>query len=158
MSRDAAGRMRQAGAEDAPALLSLWEGMVEEMGFDGDEAVAWRGHALAFVTRSAADPDGVRLPVVEVDGELVASAVGTLETGVPNPHSPTGRGVRLANVFTLPTHRGRGHATGLIEDVIAWAQRIGADRIDLSATPEGLRTYERLGFTLASAPRMKRML
>jgi GNAT superfamily N-acetyltransferase len=156
VSHDADGRLRQARAEDAPALLSLWEGMFEEMGSPG--SAAWRGHALAFVTRSVADPAAVRLPVVEVAGEIVASAVGTVETGVPNPRSPTGRGVRLANVVTLPDHRGRGHATELIEDVIAWAERIGADRIDLSASPEGVRTYERLGFTLASAPRMKRML
>ena len=77
---------------------------------------------------------------------------------MPNPHSPTGRGVRLANVFTLPDRRGRGYATQLIGDVIAWAERLGVDRIDLSATADGQRTYERLGFTLTTAPRMKKML
>lgn len=29
------------------------------------------------------------------------------------------------------------------------------DRVDLSATPEGQRLYEKLGFTVTSAPRMK---
>ena len=89
----------------------------------------------------------------------MASAVGTVEVGVPNPHSPTGYGVRLANVFTLPAHRGRGYAPQLIGDVIGWARAVWASTASTSAPrADGQRTYERLGFTLASAPRMKRML
>jgi hypothetical protein len=46
----------------------------------------------------------------------------------------------------------------LIQDVISWARTIAADRIDLSATEQGQRIYQRLGFTLTSAPRMKLVL
>lgn len=96
---------------------------------------------------------------MEVGGVVVAAAVGTIEIGVPNPLCPRGRVVRLANVITLPTHRGRGHATDLVLDVIAWAEVVvGADRVDLSATPGGRRIYERLGFVVTSAPRMKLVL
>jgi hypothetical protein len=45
-----------------------------------------------------------------------------------------------------------------VHEVIAWAAGVDADRIDLSATPEGQRIYEQLGFTLTSAPRMKLVL
>lgn len=45
-----------------------------------------------------------------------------------------------------------------MRDVVAWAETIGADWIDLSATPDGRRIYEQLGFTLTSAPRMKQIL
>jgi GNAT superfamily N-acetyltransferase len=96
--------------------------------------------------------------VIEVYGELVATAIGTLETGVPNPQCVRGRTVRLANVITLPEHRGQGHGSALVLDVVAWARSIAADRLDLSATPAGQRIYERLGFTLTSAPRMKLVL
>jgi GNAT superfamily N-acetyltransferase len=72
--------------------------------------------------------------------------------------SPTGRAVRLVNVITLPDHRGRGYATELISDVIDWARRIAADRIDLSGTPDGQRIYQRLGFEPTSAPRTKLVL
>jgi len=41
---------------------------------------------------------------------------------------------------------------------INWAEVVDADRVDLSATPEGQRIYERVGFTLTSAPRMKLVL
>lgn len=39
--------------------------------------------------------------------------------------------------------------------VVTWARDIGADRVDLSATPEGERVYELAGFRRASAPRLK---
>jgi GNAT superfamily N-acetyltransferase len=90
-------------------------------------------------------------PAIEADGELVATAIGTLETGVLNPQCARGRTVRLANVIALPGHRGHGHATMLTLDIVAWARSIGADRVDLSATPVGQRIYEKLGFTVTSA-------
>nr|WP_200962738.1 GNAT family N-acetyltransferase [Terrabacter sp. Soil810] len=96
--------------------------------------------------------------MVEVDGVVIAAAIGTLELGVPNPHCPRGRAVRLANVITVPEHRGRGFGTLLVGDVVEWARSIDADRVDLSATPDGRRVYERAGFTLTSAPRLKLVL
>jgi hypothetical protein len=45
-----------------------------------------------------------------------------------------------------------------VDFVVRWARSIQADRVDLSATPEGRRLYEGAGFVLASAPRMKLML
>jgi GNAT superfamily N-acetyltransferase len=88
----------------------------------------------------------------------VATAIGTLEIGVPNPQCVRGRTVRLANVITVREHRGRGHGTMLVLDVLAWARSIAADRVDVSATPAGQRLYETLGFTMTSAPRMKLVL
>ena len=93
--------------------------------------------------------------LIEVGGAIVATAIGTLELGVPNPQCIKGRTVRLANVITLAEHRGHGHGTTLVLDVLGWARSVDADRVDLSATPEGQRLYERLGFTMTSAPRMK---
>jgi GNAT superfamily N-acetyltransferase len=66
--------------------------------------------------------------------------------------------VRLANVITLPAHRGRGYGTLLVLHVIEWARSIEADRVDLSATPDGQRIYERAGFKRTTAPRMKLIL
>ncbi len=66
--------------------------------------------------------------------------------------------MRLANVITLGEHRGRGYGATLVLDVLNWARSIDADRVDLSATPEGQRLYEKLGFAMATAPRMKLIL
>jgi GNAT superfamily N-acetyltransferase len=115
----------------------------------------WRSHAAEWFARFANDPSSARFPVIEVDGAIVATAIGTLELGVPNPQCTRGRTVRLANVITLPGHRGRGYGATLVLDVLDWARSIDADRVDLSATPEGQRLYAKLGFTITSAPRMK---
>lgn len=150
------GRLRPARAEDGAQLLRLWALLFDEGGTTSEEP--WKGHAREWFTRYVDDTRNARFPAIEVDGEVVATAVGTLEIGVPSPQCVRGRTVRLANVITLPEHRGQGHGTTLVLDVVAWARSIAADRVDLSATPAGQRIYEKLGFTMTSAPRMKLVL
>ncbi len=115
-----------------------------------------RARARRWFARYVDDDSSTRISVFDFQGELVATAIGTVELGVPNVLYPKGRTVRLANVITLPWHRGQGYATALVRDVIAWV--MDADRVDLSATSEGQRIYEQLGFSFISAPRMKLVL
>lgn len=147
------GRLRAATAHDCVELLGLWALLFDEGNTTPE--VPWRGHAAEWFTGVVDDPSNARFPVIEVDGAIVATAIGTLELGVPNPQCIKGRTVRLANVITLAEHRARGHGTTLVLDVLDWARAVDADRVDLSATPEGQRLYEKLGFTMTSAPRMK---
>lgn len=149
------GVVRSATADDGPRMLFLWAALFDE----GDAAtLPWKTHASQWFDRFVNDSATARFPVIEADGEIVAAAIGTLEIGVPNPYCLQGRVVRLANVMTLPKHRGHGYGTALVLDVINWAKGVDADRVDLSSTPEGQRIYEKVGFTLTSAPRMKLVL
>lgn len=150
------GHQRTATADDATQLLRLWAMLFEHD--DSSVGQQWTIHATEWFDRLVDAASSARFPVIEVNGVIVATAIGTLETGVPNPHSPRGRSVRLANVFTLPQYRGRGRGTRVVSDVIDWAGAIKADRVDLSATPEGQRLCERVGFINTSAPRMKLVL
>ncbi|HJQ03286.1 MAG TPA: GNAT family N-acetyltransferase [Jatrophihabitans sp.] len=150
------GRLRQAHRDDAARLLSLWQALFDEL--PGSPSTDWQQPALDWFFAFVDDPAGARIPVIDVAGEVVASAIGVVELHVPNPMSPTGRAVRLVNVITLPDHRGRGYATELIQDIIEWARGIAADRIDLSATEQGQRIYQRLGFQPTASPRMKLVL
>jgi GNAT superfamily N-acetyltransferase len=150
------GRLRTATARDCVELLRLWALL-----FDEDNAAPeqpWRSHASDWFARFVEDPSNAHFPVIEVAGATVATAIGTLELGVPNPQCTKGRTVRLANLITLAEHRGHGYGTMLVLDVLEWARSVDADRVDLSATPEGQRLYSRLGFTMTSAPRMKLVL
>ena len=149
------GRLRTATAEDGAQLLRLWALLFDDDGTTSGEP--WEGHALEWVTRHVGDTRNARFPAIEVDGELVATTVGTLEANVPNPQCPRGRVVRLANVMTLPGHRGHGHGTRLTLDVMVGAVD-RRDRVDLSATPAGQRICQKLGFTVTVAPRMKLVL
>jgi GNAT superfamily N-acetyltransferase len=156
MTLPAEKRIRDAVMKDGSRLVALWELLFDET--DGTAQPLWRSNALAWFARVVGDSRAACFPVAEVDGSIVATAIGTLELGVPNPYCPRGRTVRLANVVTLPAHRGNGYATLLVRGVIEWARAVDADRVDLSATREGQRIYERAGFVPTSAPRMKLVL
>jgi ribosomal protein S18 acetylase RimI-like enzyme len=156
MSSPPTDRIRAATAADVAQMLVLWALVFDE--FDTAPGTRWRQHAQEWFTRLVEDRTTARFPVIEVDGDIVATAIGTLELGVPNPQCRRGRTARLANVITLPEHRGRGYGTLLVRDVIGWARSIDADRVDLSATPDGQRLYEKLGFNLTKSPRMKLVL
>lgn len=156
MSTPAIGGVRAATAADAAQLLRLWALVSDDAG--PDSSTTWRQHAHSWFTRQVEDRTVAWFPVIEVDGVLVATAIGTLELGVPNPHCPRGRAVRLANLITVPEYRGKGYGTLLVLAVIEWARSIDADRVDLSATAPGQRLYERAGFTPTQAPRLKLVL
>lgn len=143
---------RDARAADLDRLVELWATLFDEQPpLHGD----WVEHARAWFAAVVEDRASAVFPVIEVDGRPMACAIGTLELGVPNPQSPRGRVVRLANVVTVPEHRGHGFGTAVVQRVVDWARSIDADRVDLSATPLGQRIYQRAGFVLTSAPRMK---
>jgi GNAT superfamily N-acetyltransferase len=150
------GRLRTATTHDSAELLHLWALLFDEGDAASEEP--WRRHAVQWFARFIDDPRSAHFPVIEVNGAIVATAIGTLELGVPNPQCVRGRTVRLANVITRPEHRGRGHGATLVLDVLDWARSIDADRVDLSATPDGQRLYTKLGFMMTSAPRMKLVL
>jgi GNAT superfamily N-acetyltransferase len=119
-------------------LLRLWALLFDEGNAAPDER--WRSHAAEWFTRAVNEPRSARFPVIEVDGSIVATAIGTLELGVPNPHCIRGRTVRLMNVITLAEHRGHGYGTRLILDVVEWARSIDADRaMSLSRVEDRLR-------------------
>lgn len=136
--------------------MQLWATAFERDGTSTDSP--WQANAREWLERHLDDAGNVRFSVIEVGDEIVATAVGTLEIGVPNPYSMRGRTVRIANVITSPQHRRQGHGAALVLDLVVWARSISADRVDLSASPDGQRLYERLGFVVTSAPRLKLVL
>jgi len=148
--------LRIATPDDGTQLVRLWALLFDED--DSAQGELWRGHAREWFAQFVTRPDAARFPLINIDGQIVATAIGTLEFGVPNPQCPRGRTVRLANVITLSGHRGAGYGTLLVENITEWARSIDADRVDLSATPEGQRIYTRAGFVRTSAPRMKLVL
>ncbi|CCH77183.1 putative acetyltransferase [Nostocoides japonicum T1-X7] len=146
---------RDAGPADIDQLLLLW-GLL--FGETAEVQAPWRGHARRWFQDVAESADSACVPVIAIGGTVVACAVGTLQSGVPNPLCPRGRAVHLANVVTLPEHRRCGHGSALVDRVVRWARSIDADRVDLSATAEGQSIYARAGFTPTTAPRMKLIL
>ena len=52
----------------------------------------------------------------------------------------------VLSVFTENEYRGKGLCTKLMQNLIAYGKEHGLGRIDLSATNDGYRIYEKLGF------------
>jgi GNAT superfamily N-acetyltransferase len=92
-------------------------------------------------------PRNARFAAIEAEGELVATAIATLEIGVPTPVRP-GAHCAPRERHHLPDHRGHVHGTILARHVMSRARSIAADRIGLSATAPGQRIYEKPGFTV----------
>lgn len=148
--------LRTAASADEADLLRLWALVFDELVTAPPSL--WQANAREWLERHLDAGDTVRFSVIEIGGKIVATAIGTLELGVPNPQCLRGRTVRIANVITSPEYRRQGHGATLVLDLVTWARAIGADRVDLSSTADGRRLYERLDFVMTSAPRLKLIL
>ena len=74
--------------------------------------------------------------VGSLDGDPVAVGLGVL----------FGEAGWVGNIAVRPDHRRRGYGTAVTEAVVSWLQARGARTVLLTATVEGSKTYERIGF------------
>jgi GNAT superfamily N-acetyltransferase len=65
---------------------------------------------------------------------------------LPSPIALDGRKAVIANMYTLPEYRKKGIATELMRLQIEEAKMRGVKIINLSATADGRKVYEKLGF------------
>ncbi len=150
-------RIRRATRADADALVALRALMFEAMGTDPAalEAPTWRLAARDWFL-DAVDAAAVWVVVAEVDGEVVAGAVGEVTALIPGPGCPNGSVGLVSNVATLPEHRGQGLAAACTDDLLAWfRERTDVTRVDLFATPAGARIYTPRGFVANGFPAMR---
>lgn len=147
-------RVRQAELRDVESLVELRALMFTAMGTSGVEQVGWRQEAAKWFTFRLPSP-AVHVVVVEVDGVVVAVAMGTHRDSAPSPTSPSGGDVLVSNVVVRPEHRRRGHARRALLGVLAWVQELGVGRVELVATGEGRGLYEGAGFRESCFPLMR---
>lgn len=88
----------------------------------------------------------VRGCVAEEGGEIVAGALLQLKEALPNPLSPQAVRGYLFNVYTVPTHRGRGLGRRLTETLLAVARGQGVGMVDLHASKDAEALYRSMGF------------
>jgi len=79
--------------------------------------------------------------------QMVVAGAGIFFADFP-PHwmDPQPLRAYVLNVYTAPSHRGKGYAKLLMEQVIAECTKRSVPTVILHASPQGRPVYERLGF------------
>lgn len=116
-----APQIRDAGPQDAPALLQLWA----DTSRGAESSPRAQEDAERALAGIAASPDE-RLIVAEVEGRLVAALQLTR-----GPISPLVRDAVVHTSFLLvdPEHRRHGYAHALMEVAVSWAEEKGVTQV-----------------------------
>ena len=84
--------------------------------------------------------------IAEKEGEIISAGFLVIGERPAGRAFPTGITGTLINIVTYPGYRRAGYATQVVRTLIADARESGASAIDLNATEQGLRLYEKEGF------------
>ena len=145
-------RIRTASPADLDAIVEL-----EALCFPPAEAAdhdaiaarlaAYPDHVWLAVEDDPDDPDGPERPVAGVNGmctdlpDLTDEMFSRAEL-----HEPDGAWQMIFSVMTAPDRRGEGLAAALVKHVVAEARASGRRGAVLTAKPELVGFYARLGF------------
>ncbi|WP_222121676.1 GNAT family N-acetyltransferase [Microbacterium sp. BH-3-3-3] len=138
------------------ALVRLRAHMFEAMGIV-ENSHEWQDNAREWFTNKVTD-QSYGIFVLEVDGEVVACAMGGMRDVAPSPAVPDGGDAVISNVCTDAAHRGHGYGRTVFDAVMSWARQMGVARVELMATPSGQSIYERAGFSVVRFPAMRASL
>ncbi len=84
--------------------------------------------------------------VAAVDGKIIAGAGVCFYEKPPGISGGVGIAGYVTNVYTLPEYRGKGISTKLMLVLTNFARDLGADKLHLGSTEDGLNVYKKVGF------------
>jgi GNAT superfamily N-acetyltransferase len=102
--------------------------------------------AIAAWLRERLDSAAFGAYVAEIDGQLVGSGGITIYDVPPGPGGPHTLEAYVMSMYTLPSHRGRGVAGAVLDEMIEFARAAGAGLVWLRASAMGRPVYVRAGF------------
>ncbi len=144
--------LRRATVDDAHDLMRLRGLMHESMGGDASDP-KWRTATEAAFARRLLLADFVAF-VVEVADRPVCSGAVWIEEHLPSPRQMDGRRGYIASMSTEPAARRQGYGEQVFVALMRWFTEQGIVRVDLRATDDGRRLYERFGFRLLGGATM----
>jgi len=126
----------------------MGEGTVEELDHMAEVARPWLARALA---------DGSYHHWLALDRSgRVAGGGGVLLCPWPaNPKDPCIERAVILNVYTEKEFRKRGIARQIVLAIMAWIKKRGLRGVNLHASDEGRRLYEKLGFEATNEMRLR---
>ena len=126
----------------------MGEGTVEDLDRMVAVTAPWLALALA---------DGSYRHWLALDGSgRVGGGGGVLLCAWPaNPKDPCAQRAVILNVYTEPEFRKQGIARQIMQTILAWVKEQGLRSVNLHASNQGRRLYEKLGFEATNEMRMR---
>lgn len=139
--------LRKATLKDLDLLVRLrMDYLSEESGTLDQEMRDKICHQLVPYLRTHLPQGAFTAMIAEVDGAVASVAYLVVSHMPAGLNFPSGKIGTVLNVLTYPEYRKQGLATRVLAQIIAEAKGLEVSSIRLSATAEGKRLYEKLGF------------
>jgi GNAT superfamily N-acetyltransferase len=133
--------------QDVEALTRLRLELLDEAGeLEGGPEPAVLAASIRQYLAASLPAERFLAWVAEADGAIVATSGLVLLEKPPSAGNPNGLEAYLMNMYTVPGWRGRGLATRLLAEVIAYVKTTPARRLSLHCTEAGRCIYLRAGF------------
>jgi GNAT superfamily N-acetyltransferase len=139
--------IRQANLNDLEVLVELRLALLREAGnLESDTPTAALAEAIRqYLSKNL--PTGKFVAwVAQMNGKIVGTSGVVMFERPPVNGNLSGLEAYVMNIYTVPTWRGKGVATALLEEIISYLKKTDARRIWLHATEDGKRLYEKFGF------------
>jgi GNAT superfamily N-acetyltransferase len=137
--------VRRATTADIPTLVDLRFAFVGEFAPDEVDDEAARDTVAEYLARALPLESFLAWFVVEGDEVVATGGMVVYERMIRSKGAGVGLEGYILNVYTLPEHRGRGHAVRMMQALLDCARERNI-RLTLLATDAGRRLYEGLGF------------
>ena len=139
--------IRRAGADDIETLVKLRLALLDETGFlPPEERVPELADAIRRYFRESLLSEEFLGWVAQAPEGIVATSGLVFLTKPPLGDHLSGAEAYVMNMYTVPAWRGRGLATELLRQVVAFVRGTGVRRISLHASAAGRPVYLRSGF------------
>lgn len=139
-------RVDQAEIEDLPLIVDMKLRMFREVGSygllrEGAEEMILQSYAALY-------REGLCRHYILRDGAGQAVAIGgaVIKAEVPFCFFQGPGYGYVMDVYTVPEARGQGHATRIMEAVLAWLKERGVRQVKLKPSGAGRALYGRMGF------------
>lgn len=149
---------RKAIAADIPLLTEYRIRFLDDSGAGHaappDDINGLREKISAYFVRAI--PGGECVAIIAED-DRTPVGIGLMSVNIipANYSVPSGRIGCVLNMYTVPSHRRRGIASGIMRKIIDEARECGIDRLTLNATEAGEKLYRSLGFTSPANPELQ---
>ncbi len=139
--------IRAATPADLDVVMHHRRSMFADMGSGDREALdAMEATSRPLFAKALAE-GSYRGWLAEEGGRVVAGGGIIMLTYHSSPRDPRPQRAWIVNMYTEPSHRRRGLARRLMEEMIRWCRAQRMTAVYLHASDEGRALYESLGFT-----------